>query len=220
MLKGKTIVVTGAGGALGVAVRSSLQIHGARVIGIDLWPGEGIIAADLTQVEEVRRVSEEIETLAPDVSGLVLLAGGYRPGAARETGLLEMEELLRMNLHPAVEILRRLLPGMEDRGFGRIVAIGAYSVKKTSPRQAGYNASKAALQSFIESVAEEVKEKDIAAVTLLPTTLDTPANRAAMPKADPAKWVRLERMGEIVAFLMSDAAGDLNGASIPVRGRL
>lgn len=220
MLEGQTIFVTGAGGALGKAVTGTLREDGATVVGLDHRASEDVIVCDLTDEAAVGRTMDRLVDAHGVPDGLVLLAGTYAARPLRDIDRVHLDGLLQTNLTSAVTVTAKLVPLMAEKGYGRVVAIGAYAIRKSSAGQAVYNASKAALVSFMETVAEEVKEKDVAVMTLLPTTLDTEANRRAMPSADPGRWVRLDRLTRVVAFLMSEAAGDLNGASIAVRGRL
>jgi len=175
---------------------------------------------DLLDEAAVEDVLGEILAEGP-IDGACLLVGGYGRGSVGEISAAELDMLVGLNLRTAANVLRPLLPSMASRGYGRIVGVGAYAIRKSSAGQAAYNATKAALVSFMESAAEEVRLKgDVAVMTVLPTTLDTEANRRAMPDADSTRWVKLERIAALIAFLMSEPAGDLNGASIAVRARL
>lgn len=217
-LTGRHVVVTGAGGALGKAVVSALQAAGADVSGLDHKNTE--FSVDLSDPRHVTATLASARERRGQVFGLVHLVGGYHAGGVLETSAAEMEDMVRLNLLVAGEMVRQVLPDMRQAKSGRIIGIGAYAAVKSSANQAAYNASKAALGSFLRSVAEEVKGDGVSVITLLPTTLDTPANRKAMPDGDVGKWVQTARVGALICFLLGDAGTDLNGAEIAVRGRL
>ena len=108
---------------------------------------------------------------------------------------------------------------MRAQSNGRILAIGSRAAAEPSPLSGSYSASKAALVALIRSIAAENRDRDISANIVLPGTMDTPANRAAIPGADPARWVRPEQVAELLVHLASDAASGVNGAAIPIYGR-
>jgi len=125
------------------------------------------------------------------------------------------------NLETAARTMRALLPGMVARKDGRIVVVGSRAVERpwTSAGSAAYAASKAALVALAQTIAAESLEHGVTINAVLPSTLDTPANRAAMPKADPSRWVPLAAAAKQIAFLLSDDARDVSGAAIPIYGR-
>lgn len=215
MVTDRRVLVTGATGALGSAVSQRLEVQGARLL---RFGGRGEDEVDLA---DERTVAEALEALWQDgpIDAAVLAAGGY---ASHTIGKADgqIEAMLAANLRTAVNVVEVLLPRMTERGYGRIVAVGAHVTRRPGAAQGAYAASKAALASYMASAAESARSADVSVVTILPTTLDTPANRRQMPDADWARWVRLERAAAVVAFLVSDEAGDLNGAEIALRGRL
>ncbi len=212
------VVVTGAAGALSQAVVAALTEAGAAVSAFGRSDTE--FSVDLADPGQVRAALERARAKRGPVFGLVHLVGGYQAGSVLETTAEGMEALVRLNLLIAAEMVRQVLPDMRQAGAGRIIGIGAFAAVKSSSNQSAYNASKAALISFLKSVAEEVRSDGVSVIALLPATLDTPANRKAMPDADPTRWARTGRVAQLIRFLLGDAGADLNGAEIAIRGRL
>ncbi len=126
--------------------------------------------------------------------------------------------MLDMNFRAAFYTVRAVLPGMRAQGGGRIVAIGSRAAVEPSPALSAYAASKAALVSLIRTVAAENKDAGITANVVLPGTMDTPANRAGMPAADPSKWVQPAHVASLLLYLASDQAAQISGAVIPIYG--
>jgi NAD(P)-dependent dehydrogenase (short-subunit alcohol dehydrogenase family) len=127
--------------------------------------------------------------------------------------------MLGLNLRSAYMIFRAVLPGMLKAGKGRIVAVGARAAIEPIANFAAYSVSKAALVALVKTVALEVKDSGITANAVLPSVIDTPANRAAMPAADASKWVTPESIASLLVWLASDVARDVNGAAIPIYGQ-
>jgi NAD(P)-dependent dehydrogenase (short-subunit alcohol dehydrogenase family) len=127
--------------------------------------------------------------------------------------------MFEMNVDSAFHILRAVLPHMQKAGTGRIIAIGSRAAESPGPGVGAYSASKAALVSLLRTVALENKDSGITSNVILPGTIDTPANRTAMPAADTSNWVQPATIGSLIVWLASDAAKDVTGAAIPVYGR-
>jgi NAD(P)-dependent dehydrogenase (short-subunit alcohol dehydrogenase family) len=127
--------------------------------------------------------------------------------------------MINLNLRCAVEMFRAVLPGMRSRKRGRILAIGSRAGVDPAPHIAAYGASKAALIHVVRSLAVEVKDDSIAANIVLPSTIDTAANRAASPKADFSAWVAPAAIASLLVWLASDQAGAVSGAAIPIYGK-
>jgi NAD(P)-dependent dehydrogenase (short-subunit alcohol dehydrogenase family) len=123
-----------------------------------------------------------------------------------------------MNVNSAFHILRAVIPHMRKAGGGRIIAIGSRAAEAPGASVGAYSASKAALVSLIRTVALENKDEGITANVILPGTMDTPANRKAMPGADTSQWVQPASVASLIVWLAGDAGKDVNGASIPVYG--
>jgi NAD(P)-dependent dehydrogenase (short-subunit alcohol dehydrogenase family) len=156
----------------------------------------------------------------PRIDILVHLVGGFAGGApVAGTDDATFERMLDLNLRSAFHILRAVVPVMRASGWGRIVAIGSRAAVEPQPSIAAYSASKSALVSLMRSVATENKDTGITANVILPGTMDTPANRAADPAADFAKWIDPQQVANLVLWLASDAATQVTGAAIPVYGK-
>ena len=166
------------------------------------------------------RIERELGA-APAIAALV--AGGWRGGKPlhEEEGDEVWRAMMDANLETVHRSLRALLPPMVARKHGSIVAIGSRAAvdPASSAKAAAYAASKAATVALVQAVAAEVREHGVRVNAVLPSTMDTPANRAAMPNADPARWVSLPSAAGVVAFLLGDEARDISGAAIPVYGR-
>jgi len=226
-LENKTILITGAKGGLGNHVTSAFLEAGAKVAGTARSiadadfpnPNFFAIAGDLSNAEGASAVVSAAVAKFGRIDALVHLVGGFTGGTTvAETGEADLEKMFNMNFVAAFQILRAVLPGMRERGTGTILAIGAKAGLDPVPTLGVYSASKAALISLIRTAALENKDKAITANVVLPGTMDTPANRAAMPNADPAKWVQPSQVAALLVHLASDQATNINGAVIPVYG--
>ena len=218
------ILITGANGGLGSAVVEAFLATDATVYGADLaWKHQPHsnarfhpIEANLLEAAECDRVAK----LAAPVDSLLHLVGGFGGGQpVAETPDEIWDKMLGLNLRSAYTIFRAVLPGMLKAGKGRIVAVGARAAIEPIANFAAYSVSKAALVALVKTVALEVKDSGITANVVLPSVIDTPANRAAMPAADASKWVTPESIAGLLVWLVSDAARDVNGAAIPIYGR-
>ncbi len=217
------ILITGASGGLGTAVVEAFLGTGATVYGAALaWknqphsnPRFHPLEANLIEAAECHRVAK----LAAPVDALLHLVGGFDGGRpVAETPDETWEQMLGLNLRSAYSMFRAVLPAMTKAGKGRIVAVGSRAAVEPMANFAAYSVSKAALVTLVQTVALEVKDSGITANVVLPSTIDTPANRAAMPSADAAKWVTPESIAGLLVWLASDAARDVSGAAIPIYG--
>jgi len=230
------VVVTGAAGALGSSLVRYLAARGRTVVAIDR-PGAGSRLAEVareapgvqpleleaTSAETWSPVMERITTDFGPPAGAVLVAGGYAGGKRFFEGDADAtwRKMLDQNLESARVSLQALLPSMVLAKRGSIVLIGSRAAVRPweSRGAAAYAASKAALLALMQSVAVEVLDDGVRLNAVLPSTLDTPANRSAMPNVDPSRWVSTESLCNVIHFLLSDAARDVSGAAIPVYGR-
>lgn len=206
-----TIIVTGASGGLGSVLVGQLQGAGHRVVSVG--------RADLTSKDAWRRTLQE---QPPD--GAVLVAGGWKGGKRlyEDADDAIWNAMLESNLETARVALQALLPGMVERRRGSIVVVGSRAAARPweSAGAAAYAAAKSALVGLVKTAAAEVLEDGVRLNVVSPSTLDTSANRAAMPNADFTSWVTPESLSGVIAFLLSDAARDVSGAEIPVYGRV
>ncbi len=230
-------LVTGAAGALGSEVARVLSARGQKLALVDSEHGRprlealaaslggacvvaGDIAVEATWAEAMPRIERELGA-APSQAALV--AGAWRGGKPlyEEAGDDVWRTMMEANLETVHRSLRALLPPMVARKRGAIVVIGSRAAVEpaTSARSAAYAASKAAVVALAQAVAAEVLGAGVRVNAVLPSTMDTPANRAAMPGVDPGKWVSLASAAGVVAFLLGDEARDISGAALPVYGR-
>jgi NAD(P)-dependent dehydrogenase (short-subunit alcohol dehydrogenase family) len=219
----QTVFVTGAEGALGGIVARRFLGGGYRVLGTHhaagrpgSEPGVQWIAMNLGDPASVR---EGLKT-AGAVDVLAHCAGGFRYAELEATSDADFEFLLDANLRSTFFLLRELLPAMKKRKFGRIVLVSARSTQQPPAGMSAYCATKAAINAMVASAAEEAKPFDVNINAVMPTIIDTPANRTAMPKADYSSWVAPEALAEIIFSLTQPWGKPLNGALIPIAGRL
>jgi NAD(P)-dependent dehydrogenase (short-subunit alcohol dehydrogenase family) len=228
-------IVTGAAGALGQAVTAGLVRSGHRVAAVDLEQNrlESLAAEFPDAVLPVflnagapgvwAAALSAITTRFGGYSGLVLTAGGWTGGTpvAEETDDHAFRRMMELNLETARGAIAAVLPGMVARRHGSIVVVGSRAVERPweSSGAAAYAAAKSALVAYARAVAAEVLYEGVRVNAVMPSVIDTPANRAAMPDAEPNRWVSPERLAKVIAFLLSDDAADISGAAIPVYGR-
>jgi len=226
-LAGQVALVTGANGGLGTFVTNSLLTAGATVVGIarSIAAGEAHdsryypVSANLTDPEEVRSLVTRLAAQFQKIDILVHVMGGFTGGASvAQTDDATWQKMMDLNVNAAFYMFRAVVPVMREAGYGRIIAIGSRQAVQPAAGVGAYSASKAALVSLVQTVAVENKDKNIRANVILPGTMDTPANRAAMPKANFEKWVKPAHVAELVVLLAGEAGGDITGAAIPVYG--
>jgi NAD(P)-dependent dehydrogenase (short-subunit alcohol dehydrogenase family) len=230
-LKNQTALITGAAGNLGRAVADIFAERGSSLVLVDLSkealerafgaPNERKMLAptdllDQTQVDAM--VKEAVERFQR-IDVLVNLAGGFRMGEpVHATSEATWNFLLDINVRTLVQVVRAVVPRMLDQGSGKIVNVGAYAAQRGVAQMGAYVAAKSAVIRMTETMAAELREKNINVNCVLPTIIDTPENRAAMPDADPGRWVAALDLANVIAFLASDAARAIHGAAIPVTG--
>lgn len=226
-MQGKVILVTGANGGLGTAVTEALLATGATVAGVsrDIKLSDfshanfAAFPADLKSSQTATALVDSVVQRFRRLDALVHLVGGFAGGKpVHETDDASFEKMMAMNLAAAFYMAKAVLPHLRKASSGRIVAIGSRAALEPAAGVAAYSASKAALVSLIKTIAIENKDVGITANVLLPTTIDTAANRAAMPKADTSKWVQPQSLASLIVWLVGDAGGAVNGAAIPVYG--
>jgi NAD(P)-dependent dehydrogenase (short-subunit alcohol dehydrogenase family) len=239
---GDVAVVTGAAGALGAEVARTLRQRGCKLALVDSERAKdrleqlavslggagaaiaatGDVTAEETWAAALPRLEREFGS-APSLA--VLTAGAWRGGKRfYEEDESVWRTMITANLETAYRSMRALLPGMVAKGRGSVVLVGSRAavLPSTSARAAAYAASKAAVVALAQAVAAEVAADGVRVNVVLPSTMDTPANRAAMPGADAsayAQWVSLASAASVIAFLLSDDARDISGAAVPVYGR-
>jgi NAD(P)-dependent dehydrogenase (short-subunit alcohol dehydrogenase family) len=219
----RTVLVTGGAGGLGRSVVAALVADGWSVVvpveaqsDLETQDGVSTVVADLTDPDDVARAVRSAEGGAP-LKALVNLVGGFaadQPVAT--TPLSEFERLFTLNLRPTYLVTQAVLPRLVAAGGGAIVCVGAASALNPFAGGAGYAASKAAVIAFAKAVAAEGKPDGVRCNAILPTMIDTPANREAMPEQEWVDLVPPERIAHVIAFLVSDASAAVNGAAVPV----
>ena len=215
---GKRVVVTGAAGVLGRAVADAFHAANADVTGIDIVetrPTYRSIVADLIDPDDAKRAADEIGHI--DI--LANIAGGFTMGeSVAETTDETWDFMFNLNARTVLNMVRAVVPGMRDRGAGKIVNIGARAALRGTGAMGAYCASKSVVLRLTESLADELKASGINVNCILPSIIDTPRNREDMPKAKFSTWVAPDEVAGVVMFLASDAASAIHGASIPVEG--
>ncbi len=231
-LDGRVALITGGTGALGRVVSAAFLAAGARVIVTYLIEAElpGFDAAvpkdrretakvELTSRADVEALVARIVATHGRVDVLLNLAGGFAPGTVVETDDHELDRLFAMNLKTAFVCTRAVLPVMIRQKHGRIVNVTARPALTGGGGVTAYAITKAAVAALTRAAADEVREHGVTVNAIAPSTIDTPANRAAMPDVDPSRWVKPEEIAATLVFLSSDAAGATSGAIVPIYAR-
>lgn len=219
----ETIFVTGAAGALGSAVTKRFLEAGCQVVASfhrragEALPGLQWVQADLGNPASVRALGPRIR----GADAWIHCAGGFRWTPAEKSTDDDLDFLIDANLRSALLLSREILPGMKERGFGRIVFVGSRATLQPPGAGMGpYAATKAGLNQLTLALAEEVRAQDINVNAVLPTVIDTPTNRKDMPEADASAWVPPSQLAEIIFSLTQPWGKPIHGALIPVAGRL
>jgi NAD(P)-dependent dehydrogenase (short-subunit alcohol dehydrogenase family) len=227
-MPGRVVVVTGGAGGLGQGVTRLLAERGFRVViptpGAEWGAQAREAVGDVAEVRDVDAGDPAaMGALADELEpwGLVHLVGGYRDGDAVATLDLEgWDEQFALNARSTAVAMRAVLPGMVARGGGRVVAVSSRAALRPFAGAAAYAASKAAVIALVGAAAEEVKGHGVTVNCVVPSVIDTPANRAGQPEADASRWVAPRELGEVIAFLVSEGASGVTGAALPVYGRV
>jgi NAD(P)-dependent dehydrogenase (short-subunit alcohol dehydrogenase family) len=219
----RAVLVTGGAGGLGRSVVDALLAAGWRVVvpvrkDSDLDEREGLsaVVADLTDPDDVAR-AVRVAADGPPLRALVNLVGGFAAGQpVADTPLADFERLFTLNLRPTYLVTQAALPRLVAAGGGSIVCTASSAALSPFAGGAGYAASKAAVIAFARAVAHEGRPDGVRCNTIVPTQIDTPANRASMPEADWHKLVPPEKIASVVAFLCGEDSAAINGATVPV----
>jgi NAD(P)-dependent dehydrogenase (short-subunit alcohol dehydrogenase family) len=226
-MDGKVIVVTGASGALGKVVVEAALARGARVAGIDhaptLVPATAgrleLGGVDLTDAAQAGKAIDAVVSHFGRLDALVNIAGGFAFEAVAEGDPRTWQRMYALNVLTALNASQSALPHLAASGSGRIVNVGAMGALQAGAGMGAYAASKSGVHRLTEALAAEWKGR-ITVNAVLPSTIDTAANRASMPKADFTKWVTPQELADVILFLVSDAASAVTGALLPVSGRV
>lgn len=228
---GRHVLITGAAGNLGRAVAHAFAAQGAALVLADLKPEalqatfgaesarQRFLGVNLLERDAVAAAVAGVLASIARIDVLCHLAGGFRMGeAVHETSGATWDWLLDLNARTLLHAAGAVVPHMLAAGGGRIVTVGAYSARQGLAAMGAYTAAKASVIRLTEAMAAELREKNINVNCVLPTIIDTPQNRAAMPDADPARWVAPADLAQVIVFLASDAARAVHGAALPVTG--
>ncbi len=231
-LNGKVVVVTGALGNLGRAVASASRAAGAKLVLVDrlaeqlelvygAQPNQLLVGdVDLGEAAAVAGVFEQAQLNFGRVDGLVHTVGGFRGGKSlAEDEPADWDFLYEVNVRTTLHTCRAALPYMLKQGFGSIVTIGSRAALAGEAGMGPYCAAKSAVLRITEAIAAEARPQGVRANCILPGTLDTPQNRAAMPQADFSKWVSLAALADVIVYLLADISHTISGVAIPVQGK-
>lgn len=230
----QVVLITGAAGNLGRAVAQAFARTGATLALTDrdsehlgavraelgLGPERCVVhAADITKLDATVDLGRAVTAHLGRLDVVVHVAGGFRMGPVHETPVETWDLMMDLNARSAFNIAHAMVPAMQRQGGGRIIFIGSRAALSGGAGVGAYAASKAALLRLCESMAAELREHGINVNAVLPSVIDTPQNRHAMPDADSSVWVKPESLAEVILFLASPAARDISGAALPVYGR-
>lgn len=231
-MKGKQVLLTGGTGGLGMGVTAEVLGQGADVTipyhnekEVERLKGK-LAAAEFDRIRFVSaNLSNEsvVEQLVNDmgrVDVLIHLVGGFSMGKTHEYSFEQWKKDFDLNLNTTFLVCKHSLRKMLEHGYGRIVTVGSRGAVQPGGQLAAYSASKAGVVALTQAIADETKGTNITANTVLPSVIDTPANREAMGSAQADKWVKPESLAQVICFLASEAAKDMRGAAVPVYGSI
>ena len=220
-----TVLVAGGTGYLGTAVVGELLASGFSVAATWIVPKERERLAsqpvELVETDLFDTAATEAAVAAvDDLEAVVNLVGGFAVGPhVHETEPADFERLMRLNVMPAFNLARAAMPRLIERGGGSFVGVGSRAALRPFPGAAGYVASKAALLALIQALDTEYKRHGVRCNAIVPSVIDTPANRESEPDADHSKWVKPDAIAKVVRFLVSEESEPISGAAVPVYGR-
>lgn len=234
MAEGGGVIVTGAGGNVGRAVVRELDRRGVRVAAVDRAhaPIEAILAgcalrdkhiaisgAALESAASAEKIVLEATARLGAISGLAHTVGGFAAAPIHDGDLALWELMFRINVATTLNMVRAVLPHFRAARRGSIVVISAGAALRAPSGLAAYSAAKSGVLRLVESVADETKQEGIRINAILPSTIDTPQNREAMPQSHFESWVTPDEIARAVGFLLSDELSGITGAAIPLHGR-
>jgi NAD(P)-dependent dehydrogenase (short-subunit alcohol dehydrogenase family) len=229
-LQDRVVIVTGGFGVLGSALSRLLLERGARVAALDLSPAPTDIpvhsdflavgGVNLTDPASAGAAMHQVADAFGHIDAIVNVAGGFAWEAFEDGALDTWDRMYQMNVRTAVVSTHAALPHIMKAGNGRVVNVSALAALKAGFGVAAYAASKAGVSRFTESLAEELKSRDVTVNAVMPSIIDTPGNRADMPDQDFSSWVTPEALSAVIAFLLSAEGQVITGACLPVSGRV
>ncbi len=225
----RTVIITGAAGSLGKALARAFDDLGTNLVLVDLErdrleqafgaenDGRVLVAANLLEAASAASLPRTALARFGHIDVLCNIAGGFRMGdPVHETSDETWNFLFDINARTLLNTVRAVVPHMITAGYGKIVNVGAFAAQKGVAQMGAYTAAKGTVIRMTEAMAAELRDRNINVNCVLPTIIDTPENRASMPKADPAKWVAPADLANVIVFLASDAARAVHGAAVPV----
>lgn len=227
----RVVMVTGAAGNLGRAVAQAFAADGALLVLVDQrrealeqaygveHPKQLLAPANLLAPEQVQGAVQAAIGRFGRIDVLCNLAGGFRMGeAVHETAGSSWDFLMDINVRTLLNMVHAVVPQMLANGGGQIVNVGAHAAQKGVAQMGAYCAAKSSVIRLTEAMAAELRDQRINVNCVLPSIVDTPENRAAMPDADPSRWVAPKDLASVIVFLASDAARAIHGVALPVTG--
>jgi NAD(P)-dependent dehydrogenase (short-subunit alcohol dehydrogenase family) len=226
-MNGKVIVITGASGALGKVVMEAALARDAKVAAVDHAPSSVPATAnqlhlggvDLSDAEQATKTINAVAVHFGRLDVLINIAGAFAFETVADGDPKTWQRLYAINTLTAVNASRAAIPHLSGSAAGRIINIGAMGALQAGAGMGPYAASKAGVHRLTEALAAELKGK-VTVNAVLPSTIDTPANRRDMPQADFSKWVTPDELANVILFLASDEASAVTGALLPVNGRV
>ena len=232
----KTLVITGGTGGLGTALVRRLIFEDYRLAITYLLPDEAeqfeqkfeidedqvlLVRVDATNAEAVNTFLKGVAERWGSIHGLVALVGGWAGGRdVEETDDVRFERMLDLNLRSTFYSVRAVVPYLVETGWGRIVTVGSRAAVDFPTGQAAFNVAKSGVAALTRSVAQELEGTGVTANVLLPSVIDTPATRRSLPYADYVNWPTPDEIAAVAHFLLTEESGVINGAEIPVYGRV
>ncbi len=226
-MDGRVVLITGAKGGLGTSVTERFLEAGATVVGTSRsikqsdfnQPKFTAIPADFSNGAAVNHLVNEVVSRFGKIDVLAHVMGGFAAGTVAETDDRTWDTMRDLNLTSAFYILRAVIPHMRAAKYGRIVAVGSLAAVEPHAGLGAYVMSKMAMAALVRTVALENADANITANVVLPATMDTPANRTAMPNADFSKWVQTADVAKLIQTLSSDEAAQITGTLVPIQGK-
>jgi NAD(P)-dependent dehydrogenase (short-subunit alcohol dehydrogenase family) len=231
----RTIVITGGTGGLGSALTRRLLQHDTRVAITYLVPEEAARFEEQHDIDErrllLRRVDAtngraltdfmaEVAGFWGPFHGLAALVGGWAGGRdVEETDDVRFDRMIDLNLRSAFNTVRAAIPHLKQAEYGRIVLVGSRAVIDSPPGQAAFNMAKAGVVALAKTIAQELEATRVTTSVLMPSLIDTPTTRANIPYADYVTWPSPDEIAAVAEFLLSEAAGVMNGSTVAVFGR-